>query len=132
MGAVVVGRAGEPYRRVLRIAKLEKPAAGRFPISISVAMLIAAASLAVTPARAGDVLRGATLYGQHCSSCHGSGGRPVLPTAPDFTRQGALLKPDLALLASIRRGRGAMPAYEGVLRDSDILDIVTHLRTLRR
>jgi cytochrome c6 len=34
-------------------------------------------------------------------------------------------------LVSIRTGRGAMPAYQGVLRDREILDIVGHLRTLR-
>ena len=83
------------------------------------------------PATAGDVLRGGDLYRQHCRGCHGDGGRPVLPTAPDFTHPGALLKPDLVLLAAIRRGRGAMPAYEGQLRDTEILDIVAHLRTLR-
>ena len=87
--------------------------------------------LAAAGAQAGDALRGADLYRQHCSACHGVGGRPVLPTAPDFTRLGTLLKPDLALLAAIRKGRGAMPAYDGVLHDRDILDIVTHLRTLR-
>ena len=55
----------------------------------------------------------------------------MLPTAPDFTQHTALLKPDLVLLAAIRRGRGAMPAYDGLLRDTEILDIVAHLRTLR-
>lgn len=95
-----------------------------------VAALLAA--LACTaPARAGDPARGADLYRQHCASCHGAAGRPVLPSAPDFSRHTALLKPDLALLASIRRGRGAMPAYDGVLRDRDILDVVAHLRTLQ-
>lgn len=94
-------------------------------------MVLLCVVLAAASARAGDALRGAELYRQHCSACHGAGGRPVLPTAPDFTRHNALLKPDLMLLASIRKGRGAMPAYDGVLRDRDILDIVTHLRTLR-
>jgi cytochrome c6 len=51
--------------------------------------------------------------------------------APDFTRPTALLEPDLTLLATIRAGRGAMPAYRGQLRDREILDIVAHLRTLR-
>jgi cytochrome c6 len=88
--------------------------------------------LASAPAWSGDPLHGADLYRQHCSACHGPGGRPVLPTAPDFTQQTTLLKPDLALLASIRRGRGAMPAYDGVLRDTEILDVVAHLRTLRK
>jgi cytochrome c6 len=96
------------------------------------AMVCCALALASAPAMAGDPLRGAELYRQHCGACHGPGGRPVLPTAPDFTQHTALLKPDLALLASIRRGRGAMPAYEGVLRDTDILDVVAHLRTLRQ
>ncbi len=112
-------------RRVF--AKDEKTRARPFPkAALGLACLVAVAS-----AQAGDVLRGADLYRQHCSACHGTGGKPVLPTAPDFTRHDALLKPDLMLLAAIRRGRGAMPAYDGVLRERDILDIVTHLRTLR-
>ncbi len=55
----------------------------------------------------------------------------MLPSAPDLSRPTSLLKADPALLASIRSGRGAMPAYAGQLRDRDILDIVAHLRTLR-
>jgi len=82
-------------------------------------------------ALAGNMLAGADLYRRHCTSCHGSDGRPVLPAAPDFSRPTALLKPDLTLLAAIRGGRGAMPAYSGILRDREILDIVAHLRTLR-
>ena len=80
---------------------------------------------------AADVLAGADLYLLHCVACHGADGRPVLPVAPDFSRPTALLKPDLALLATIRTGSGAMPAYAGLLRDRQILDIVAHLRTLR-
>jgi cytochrome c6 len=87
--------------------------------------------LGVADAPAADVLRGADLYGRHCAVCHGAGGRPVLPSAPDFTKPTALLKPDLALLGTVRSGRGAMPAYQGLLRDREILDIVAHLRTLR-
>lgn len=55
-----------------------------------------------------------------------------MPGAPDFTQQPhRLLKPDLALLNSVRNGQGAMPAFQGMLRDREILDIVAHLRTLR-
>jgi cytochrome c6 len=94
--------------------------------------LFALLALASLQAFGGDTLHGAELYRQHCSACHGAGGRPVLPTAPDFTQHTTLLKPDLTLLAAIRRGSGAMPSYDGVLRDRDILDIVAHLRTLRK
>ena len=97
------------------------------PVWTALALWLAA----VGPAAAADVARGADLYRQHCAACHGAGGRPVLPAAPDFSRPTALLKSDLALLARIRDGRGAMPAYQGQLRDREILDIVAHLRTLR-
>ena len=81
--------------------------------------------------QAGDPMRGAELFGRHCVACHGADGRPVLPGAPDFSRPTALLKSDLALLATIRTGKGVMPAFAGLLRDREILDIVSHLRTLR-
>ena len=93
--------------------------------------IAATLALGAAVAWAGDTQRGAKLYQIHCVQCHGAQGRPVLPGAPDFTRPTALLKSDLALLASVRSGRGAMPAYAGQLRDTEILDIVAHLRTLR-
>jgi cytochrome c6 len=92
---------------------------------------LTAAVLASTQAAGADPQRGAELYRSHCMGCHGAGGKPVLPGAPDFTQLMALLKPDIALLASIRQGRGAMPAYAGQLRDREILDLVSHLRTFR-
>lgn len=87
--------------------------------------------LAGNPAAAADPQRGAELYRNHCLACHGAGGKPVLPGAPDFSKPMALLKPDTTLLASIRQGRGAMPSYAGLLRDREILDLVAHLRTFR-
>ncbi len=88
-------------------------------------------ALLMPAARAADTSHGADLYRQHCANCHGGDGRPVMPGAPDFSRPTSLLKPDLALLGAVRSGRGAMPSYQGLLRDRDILDIVAHLRTFR-
>ncbi len=96
-----------------------------------IAASLLAAVLVSMPAAAADPQRGADLYRSHCIGCHGAGGKPVLPGAPDFSQPMALLKPDIALLASIRQGRGAMPAYAGQLRDREILDLVSHLRTFR-
>ena len=93
-----------------------------------VGLLVAAL---VLPSLAAEPRQGAQLYARHCSGCHGGDGRPVMPSAPDFSRPTTLLKADPALLAAIRAGRGAMPAYQGLLRDREILDIVAHLRTLR-
>ena len=110
------------------IAKDENAALERFPKAAALALALGAAA---APAWSGDVGQGADLYRRHCASCHGSGGRPVLPGAPDFTRPTALLKSDPALLRTIRDGRNAMPAFQGLLRDREILDVVAHLRTLR-
>jgi len=94
---------------------------------LAATLLLAAAA----GAQAADVGHGAELYRSRCAGCHGNDGRPVMPGAPDFSRPPALLKPDLLLLATVRNGRGGMPAYQGQLRDREILDIVAHLRTLR-
>ena len=97
----------------------------------TVACVAAATFVSSAPALAADVMAGASLYRRHCANCHGDNGRPVMPTAPDFSRPPALLKPDLLLAASIRTGRGAMPGYDGQLREREILDIVAHMRTFR-
>jgi len=94
--------------------------------------VVALASVAVVvAAHAADVIKGAELYRNHCAGCYGSNGRPVMPGAPDLSQPQALMKPDLTLLSAIRAGKGAMPAYQGQLRDREILDIVAHLRTMR-
>lgn len=90
-----------------------------------------AAALGAGSARASDVMAGAQLYQKHCATCHGADGRPVMPGAPDLRRPEALMKADPTLLATIRVGKGAMPAYAGMLRDREILDVVAHLRMLR-
>jgi cytochrome c6 len=134
---------GRPLARVVRLAARQRacfanfgnarhpgfpkatgPALRRSGIT---ALLIAASVVA----QAADVIKGSELYRQHCASCHGNNGRPQMIGAPDFSQPTALLKPDMTLLQSIRTGKGAMPAYQGLLRDRELLDIVAHLRTLR-
>lgn len=93
---------------------------------LSLSLLLAAA-----PARAADPSNGGALYQRLCAQCHGTRGQPVLPVAPDFSVPTALLQPDPALLGVIRDGRGAMPAYQGQLREREMLDLIAHLRTLK-
>jgi len=115
-----------PAAAAVAIARFGNRRAWRFPEAAAALLLVL--SLPVTAA---DSLHGADLYRRHCASCHGPGGRPQLPGAPDFTQPTALLKADAALAATIRSGRGAMPGYAGQLREREILDLVAHLRTLR-
>jgi cytochrome c6 len=91
---------------------------------------LAAALAFPPPGWAADVRNGERLYTMHCGGCHGPNGVPQMPGAPDFKRGRALLRPDAELLRGIRRGRGAMPGYFGILTDREILDVVAFTRTL--
>ncbi len=81
-------------------------------------------------AQAADTINGGKLYAVHCVSCHGASGVNIMPNAPNFAQGEGLLKPDYLLLSSIKNGINAMPAYQGILTDQDILDVIVYLRTL--
>lgn len=79
---------------------------------------------------AADNFKGRQIYASNCSACHGPTGRSVMPGAPNFDRGEGVLKPDFTLLASIRAGKNAMPAFQGILSDRDIMDVIAFVRTL--
>ena len=83
-------------------------------------------------AQAANPNKGKKLYNQHCSSCHGADGTPTLPGAPNLKRGERLLQSDVAILNSIKSGRGMMPAFAAQLNDDDIFDVIAYMRTLRR
>ena len=95
---------------------------------------LASAALLVVFAQAAfaaDVMKGGQLYRMHCASCHGASGISTMPNAPSFARGERLMQPDPVLLGAIRRGRGAMPGFFGVLNDRDTLDVIAYLRSMR-
>jgi cytochrome c6 len=79
---------------------------------------------------AADTNKGAQVYATHCVSCHGVSGVSVMPGAPNFAKNEALMSPDRVLLISIQNGKAAMPSYRGVLSNQDILNVIAYLRTL--
>ena len=81
-------------------------------------------------AYAADPAKGSELYALHCATCHGVSGVSLMPGAPNFSKNEGLMSPDGALLISIQNGRGAMPAYRGILNAQDTLDVISYLRTL--
>ena len=94
--------------------------------------LIAILLLAFMPGKssAGDIANGGKLYAKHCVTCHGTDGVNVMPDAPNFAISERLLRPDVFILASIKEGNNAMPAFQGMLSDQEIMDIISYLRTL--
>jgi len=105
-------------------------ATARGPIRALLAAFVLAG--AVMPAGAADVIKGAQIYARHCAACHGPNGVSVMPGAPQLARTEGLMQSDLALLASLKTGKNAMPAYIGILSDRDILDVIAYSRTLRK
>lgn len=83
-------------------------------------------------ARGADILRGAEVYRQHCANCHGATGTSTWPGAPNLARREAPLRTDQALLQILRAGRGAKPAFQGMITDADILNVIAFSRTLAR
>lgn len=80
---------------------------------------------------AADTKSGATIYQHHCQNCHGVSGQGDFPGMPDFSRGEGLFQPNSTLMNTIKRGKGVMPAFEGLLTDEEILDVIAYLRTLR-
>jgi cytochrome c6 len=97
---------------------------------VALAALLAVA--VALPAGAADLARGAQTYALHCATCHGPSGQGGIPGAPKFNRGERLMQSDFTLLATVRRGRNVMPAFGGVLRDREILDVIAYVRTLQR
>jgi hypothetical protein len=79
-----------------------------------------------------------SLYAQRCLNCHGPNGRGDGPTAaslpvgtPDF-RETVQRRSNGQIRRIIAEGRGVMPAFEPVLRPSEINDLLQMVRFLSR
>ena len=79
---------------------------------------------------AADSVNGEKLYATNCTSCHGEKGASIMFGTPNFGQGEGLMQTDRAILDSIRNGKNAMPAYQGLLSDTEILDVIAYLHTL--
>ncbi|GAB4336762.1 MAG: hypothetical protein Kow0089_07410 [Desulfobulbaceae bacterium] len=88
------------------------------------------------PADSASIERGAKLYAEKCSLCHGEKGRGDGPAAQSLrTRPTDLatmsgMHPDGDVAWKIAEGRGAMPGWKGRLSEAQIWDLVNFIRNL--
>jgi cytochrome c5 len=83
-------------------------------------------------------LDGAAIYSQRCALCHGAEGKGDGPAAaslnpkPRNHTDGAYMNTltDEAVLLVIHEGKGAMPAWKGVLSEEEIQAVFKHVRSL--
>ena len=83
----------------------------------------------ISNAYAGDFFKGKIIYTTYCQNCHGSAGRGELSGAPNFTRGQGLMRPDAQLFDSVISGRNTMPGFQGVLKDEDIYNVISYIRS---
>lgn len=98
------------------------------------APLFAAAVVAVasTAALAANPVAGKKVFDDNCASCHGADGVAVMAGVPNFAKGERMEKPDAVLLKTISGGLNVMPAWKGVISDTDQADALAYARTLRK
>lgn len=99
------------------------------PGSVSLAVLVLGCAGFALKAGAADYFNGKRLYTSYCEGCHGASGQGEIPGTPNFTRGNTLMRPDLQLYVQIRDGKNAMPGFQGVLDENEILDVISYIRS---
>jgi mono/diheme cytochrome c family protein len=98
-------------------------------ISMLVVGLVLATSL---PAVAQDA---EALYKSKCQVCHGADGKGTAAGqkmgVKDFHSPEIAKMSDADLVASTKKGKGKMPAYDGKLTDDQIKGLIKYIRTLK-
>ncbi len=96
---------------------------------------------AVAPANAINTAKAAKLYEQHCAQCHGDKGQGVANAYPALAGNRAVTMPSTENLVQMVLGGGFAPATTGnprpfgmppfvlVLDDSEVADVITHIRS---
>ncbi len=85
---------------------------------------------------AASIARGNKVFQANCATCHGKSGQGDGPAGAGLNPKPPDLKtmaghhPDGELAWKIANGRGAMPAWQGVLEEKQIWDIVNYIKSL--
>jgi len=64
--------------------------------------------------------------------CHGADGKGGKMGTKDFASPEVKSQTDAQLAEAITKGKGKMPSYEGKLKDTEIKDLVTYIRSLAK
>lgn len=84
------------------------------------------------------VENGRSKYQQNCQVCHGAAGKGDGIAASELRHKPSNLpnklnswfKTDAGLIKKIMRGKGEMPAWQGILSEADVKDIFSYIRSV--
>ncbi|HEA26501.1 MAG TPA: cytochrome c [Ectothiorhodospiraceae bacterium] len=74
---------------------------------------------------------GLDVYQEHCQHCHGDDGSGEMVDIPNLQIGEGMMQADFMLVETMKRGIGIMPAYDGLLSDDEIDNVITYTRTLQ-
>lgn len=98
-------------------------------LGLAVLLAFAVISICSTSAVAQDA---AATFKAKCAMCHGPDGKGGKMGTRDFASPEVKAETDAQLLEIITKGKGKMPSYEGKLKDTEIKDLVTYIRSLAK
>jgi cbb3-type cytochrome c oxidase subunit III len=121
--------------------------AASFSAAVFAAFVVFATLIQVASSAAGDAPRGKAIYDSHCVECHGASGHGdgpasflLAPRPRDFTTgqyklrttETGTLPTDDDLIRSVGQGLygTSMPAWQSLLSDADIRDVVAYVKSL--
>jgi mono/diheme cytochrome c family protein len=98
---------------------------------VSVCILLAASATFASAQKSG-----ADVYKASCAMCHGSSGDAATPAgkmfkAASFSAPDVMKASDADMLAIIKKGKDKMPAWDGVLTNDQMKDVIAHIHTLQ-
>jgi len=74
----------------------------------------------------------AATYKAKCAMCHGADGKGGKMGTRDFASPDVKAETDAQLTDIVTKGKGKMPPYGGKLKDTEIKDLVTYVRSLAK
>lgn len=74
----------------------------------------------------------AATYKSKCAVCHGPEGKGGKMGTRDFASPEVKAQSDAQLTEIITKGKGKMPPYGGKLKDTEVQDMVTYIRSLAK
>ncbi len=81
--------------------------------------------------------RGASVYKTSCAQCHGKTGEADTPAGKAFNARSlnsseVLKLSDAEMLALTKKGKGKMPAWEGILTDDQLKGVIAYIHTMQK
>lgn len=78
-----------------------------------------------------DMVKAKQNYERYCAACHGFNGMSVTPGVPNLRMNEGLIQSDYQIVQKLKMGSAKKPPMLGVLKDQELMDVVSYSRTIR-